>query len=180
MKTITGKILSIEIGVAVNKRDGGTYQGWRLVYRNSEGKTEEIAKPMAGLKYQPALGEALKKLAAGDEFTAEMEKNASNYWEVISVRKGSEMPSEAAGTTVQPAAKKEYKTDKSGNWETTEERAARQVMIVRQSSLGHSVALFTGCHKEGDRITSKDVLKMAETFEAWVLRKPAEDAGEVE
>lgn len=168
MKTITGKILSIEIGVNVKKKDGGTYEAWRLRYTDADDKIQEIAKPIGGLKYQPQLKAALEALREGDEFTADMEKNDRGYLEVVSIRKGSEMPSDTGG-----AAPKSYKTDKQ--YETAEERKARQTYIVRQTSLDRSVDLVIH-----GKIDEKNVLKVAEKFENWVMRKADSDSGEVE
>jgi hypothetical protein len=165
MKTIGGKILSIEIGVPVRKQDGGTYDGYQIVYNGMDGKVATLAKHMNSLKFQPALHEALKGLKAGDIFTGEIEKGDKGFWEVLSVRKETELPSEQAGRGESVASpKKEYKSDKS--WETAEERAAKQRFIIRQSTLAQAVALVVA-----GKIEEKSVLKAAEKFEAWVMRQ---------
>jgi hypothetical protein len=171
MKTIIGKVIKVEIGVPVKKKDGGTYDAWRLTYNDSDGAVAQIAKPVGGLKFQPALKAALESLSPDDEFTVEMEKNDKGYLDVTSVRKGVDMPTPTTFT------RKDYKTDKSGNWETSEERAKRQVHITRQSSLDRAVQL-SGLR---GKLDTKDVLKLAETFETWVLREtPPAEAPEVE
>lgn len=169
MKTIVGKILSIEIDVNVMKADNsGTYKGWRLSYQTPEGKVEQIAKPMAGLKYQPALKAQIDVLGAGDEITIEMEKSDKGYWEILSIRKGMDMPAEKQGASV---PQKQYKTDKQ--YETAEERQNKQVYIVRQTCLDRAVELAIA-----DKVKVDGLLKAAEKFEAWVMRK--EETGGVE
>ena len=58
------------------------------------------------------------------------------------------------------------------NYETAEERARRQVYIIRQSSLGTAVELL------GSGASVADVINTAKQFEAYVFSKEAE--GEVD
>jgi ABC-type tungstate transport system permease subunit len=52
-------------------------------------------------------------------------------------------------------------------YETPEERAARQVLIVRQSSLGHALE-YTATNKIKDEA---EVLALANRFSDWVFQK---------
>jgi hypothetical protein len=54
------------------------------------------------------------------------------------------------------------------NYETADERAARQVMIVRQSSISNAVALLK---TEKHTPTTEEVLAVAKQFENFVLGK---------
>lgn len=178
MKTITGTVMGIELGVSIPKKDGGNYEGWRLTYRDDTGKISEIAKPIGGLRYQPALRTALQGLANGDRFAADMEKNDRGYLEVVSVRKGDEMPVQTtpAPVRVGSAVEGKFKSDKSSNWETTEERARRQVLIVRQSSIAQAVELVGQKNAKLDQL-----FELASKIEDWVMREaPVAEAPEVE
>lgn len=53
-----------------------------------------------------------------------------------------------------------------GNWETAEERALRQVWIIRQSSLASAANLLAGREVAGDPVEA--VLEAAKRFEAYV------------
>lgn len=101
--------------------------------------------------------EAISAAVAGDTFEVDVKKNANGIYEWMSAVKvdaSAALPS--AGTT-----------GKSGNWETTEERARRQVLIVRQSCLAQAVALANT--RFGTDML--DVLQTAAQFEAWVTRE---------
>jgi hypothetical protein len=56
------------------------------------------------------------------------------------------------------------------NYETKEERQVRQIMIVRQSSLGHAVATFAVGGKTAP--TPEAVIEVAKMYEQYVLGGP--------
>ena len=69
------------------------------------------------------------------------------------------------------AGKQPYTPRPNDTYETKEERAARQVMIVRQSSISSALAF---CAQQKDFFKGTDdavgeVLNVAARFEAWVL-----------
>lgn len=100
----------------------------------------------------------LKASQPGEFYDVEVKKNGE-YWDWVSAVKASGTDSGASGGAATPAA------GGGGGWsrETSEERAQRQVMIVRQSSLGHAVnALGTGK-------TIEEYINTAKDFEAYVL-----------
>ena len=158
MKTIVGTVIQVSLNTQVKKKDGGTYPGWQLIY-NTDGKVETIAKHQNSLKYSPTLKAALETLAAGDPIAIDLEKGETGYWEVLSIRKGEEMPTPAGGGAQQPARK--YQTDKSSTYETPEERALRQALIVRQSSVTSAIAALPGSDM-------KTILKAAKQIEDHV------------
>lgn len=158
MKTVVGNVLQVDIDTNVKKKDGGTYKGWRLTYRTEDGTIEEIAKHMNTLKYQPSLRPVLESLAKDDEFTIELEKGDSGYWEVVSIAKGANMP---APTPKQAGPK--YKTDRMDRSDDV------QKMIVRQNVLGHATAALAAGSKAA--LKPEDVIAVAEKYEAWVMSK---------
>lgn len=162
-KSIAGKVISIEFDLDVEKQAGGKYKAWSLTYRDDAGKTAAFTKPMAGLKFQPALKGALQDLKPGDDFVAQMEKNKSDFWEITSISKGGALPVSANGASGQTQA---YRTDRMAR---SESDAERQTSIIRQSSLKAAVDLYKGSDN-----SIEDVLKTAAEFEAWVTRKDEE------
>jgi hypothetical protein len=165
-KNLGGKVIMMEFDVDVKKQDGsGSYKAWSLTYRDSDGKTDTIIKPMQGLKFQPALKAALQDLKPGEDFVAEMEKNKNNYFEVTSISKGSALPVQSGGNT-----QEKYRTDRTAKYEADTDR---QTSIVRQSSLKAAVD-FVAKHAHAEDCDATTVLTIAEQFEAWVNRKDAE------
>src|SRR3990167_6921512 len=137
----SGVIISVSLSTQVKKQAGCTYEAYELILKNSEGEIETIQKPVQGFKFNPALKEALSSLATGDEVTVLMEKNAAGFWEVQSVTKGitevQQVPS--SKTSPSPPGNKVI----GSNYETAAERTARQVLIVRQSSLANAIATLS-------------------------------------
>lgn len=151
MKTIVGKVYEVEIGVPIKKRAGGTYEGWRLTYKTDDGEINKVEKAVTNFKYQPSLKAALESLAKGDDFTMELEKDG-DFWNVTSLAKGANIPT----PTPKDASPSRYKTDR------TESDAARQVSIVRQSSLKAAVDAI------GPGSSASKYIEMAKTFEDFV------------
>ena len=133
---------------------------------SSDGKT----KGMKVLDFlQKDVFNAIKDAQPGDVYDASFEQNNKGYWQFSSVtatgEKAAVSPEARAGAVASVPAK--------GNWETSDERAARQVLIVRQSCLSTAVD-FLG----GKKVTEEDVIKTAKTFEAYVFSQPT--SGEIE
>src|SRR3990167_127114 len=146
------------------------YSVAEVAYKTSDGKT----KGMKVLDFvQKDVFATLKTVKAGDVLEANFEQNAKGFWQFKDVVVTSEK-----GDTSVPAASP---VKSGGNWETSDERAKRQVMIVRQSSLSNAIGYLA---LTGDKkVVPGDVIDIAEQFEAYVLSgTPAGDkpTGEVE
>lgn len=161
---VYGKVVSIGIDVPVKKKDGGTYQGWKLVYEDKDGDVKTIAKHMNSLKYANELHAGLKALVAGDDFVLSMEKEGE-FWNPKSIVKGAGVPMSTAKPAATIIAGKA--APGGGSWQTAEERAATQKYIVRQSSITNALKLL---ELRGDKkATVESVILVAEEFEAWVF-----------
>ena len=146
------------------------YSVAEVAYKTADGKT----KGMKVLDFvQKDVFATLKTVKAGDVLEANFEQNAKGFWQFKDVVLTSEK-----GDTSVPAASP---VKSGGNWETSDERAKRQVMIVRQSSLSNAIGYLA---LTGDKkVVPGDVIDIAEQFEAYVLSgTPAGDkpTGEVE
>jgi hypothetical protein len=97
----------------------------------------------------------------GQTVDVEVGKNDKDFTEWRSIQaSGAEVKSAASGSA--PA------TRVSGsNYETKEERAARQVLIVKQSSLSAAVASLTPGSKSA--LDPKTVLDLAQQYTDWVF-----------
>ena len=164
---ITGKIVSIDLNATITKASGGTYKGAEIVFKDANGKVQTKNIHENGLKYAPAVKNGLESLEPGDNFTVEMEKK-DDFWTWISIKKGIEQE-EKQKTTPQQST-----TSKSTSWETAEERAARQKLIVRQSSLTNAVA-FLAIQPGSMPITEVDVIETATTFYNWVFEQVVDE-----
>lgn len=110
----------------------------------------------------PEVFKTIKDLVAGDMIDVQLTKDANDYTQWSQVTKlGGEAPAAAAAEGV---AKTVAKTVTS-NYETKDERAARQVLIVKQSSIGAAVEHL----KARKDANGQDVLDLAQKFTDWVF-----------
>lgn len=176
---IQGVVISFNPNTKVNKVNGGSYDAWELVYRDAEGKVTTEARPATGLKFNPALRASLQSLAPNDAFTMVKEKEGQ-YWNVKSVSKGHSdvqdssvgMASAPAadGNRAAPAAARSGKVTGS-NYETPEERAKRQVIIVRQSSIGYAIQSVGSLDQQAaEEGYAEKVLNLAKEYEKHVYK----------
>lgn len=169
---IHGVMMSYNPNTKVAKQGGGTYDAWELVYRNTNNEVKTVAKPVQGLKFNKSLANQLAALQSGDEFTLLQEKKGQ-FWEVQSVEKGfKEVQDEvAAKPDGNRAPVREGKVTGS-NYETPEERAKKQVVIVRQGVLNAAIEfLKLRIVNETSVIPSSDeVIKQAKEFEKYVYK----------
>lgn len=160
---VIGTVVQIATDTSIKKKDGSTYQGWKIVYEDDDGEVKTIAKHANSLKYNAALANGLKELSAGDEFTLEMVKE-NDFWNPKSIYKGKVAP---AASTSEPS-KGSNKTPSGGgsSYPTKEERAATQMQIIRQSSLGHAVNL-AGV-QGSKKVSARDIIATAQEFVLYV------------
>lgn len=159
---VIGTVVSVEIDVEIAKADGGVYQGSRLTYRDNEGKIKERAFHNNAFKFNKTLKVQLSNLKAGDSFTMEMEKKG-DFWNVNSilpnVKTEAVQKQYVGASAATPSPKSTY--------ETPEERAKKQVYIVRQSSISAAVDMLAA--NGGKKTTAKEVIEVAKEFEAYVF-----------
>lgn len=151
-------VVSVELDVAIEKNAGGTYKGFRLAYRDASGSLKEKTAHMNSLKFNPTLKTALSNLAAGDKAVLTMEKEG-DFWNIKSIVKDGQVSAKPTNDTPASAGTKVTATaSPRSTYETPEERAKKQVYIVRQSSISSAIDLLT---LQGDK--KVDVTKVIET-----------------
>lgn len=166
MSDIQIEIINVEMEVKPTKVAGKTYNLWKVVYKNKSFQDKVEEKKQAGF-VAPQVEETLKSTKYGDKFTVVREKDG-DYWKWIQLKKeGDEVMIQPQQGNAVPVSKAPTPTPKS-TYETPEERAARQVMIVRQSSISSAVAALK---VEKAALNSNDVINMAKDFENYVLGK---------
>jgi len=101
----------------------------------------------------------------GQQFTVEAQK-PGEYWEWVSM---TQLPpgTEQASTAAPTASKGSTTPITKSTYETAEERAARQVLIVKQSSISAAVAILSPGAKSSLKV--EDVLSTAQTLTDWVF-----------
>lgn len=148
-------------------KTGKPYTSLNVAYRK-DGKIE-------GKKIFPFgdknIYDTVAKANKGDVFTVVSEKNEGGFWEWTSITSGANVPVQStAPTGTQSSAPKTagFVSPKS-TYETPEERAVKQEMIVRQSSLSNSISLLKTDKKNP---TLDEVFVAATAMFNWVMNKP--------
>lgn len=145
-------------------KTGKTYQMLEVAYKNNtfQGKVE--SKKIMPFGAQKNAFDALAVAQPGESFDVEVVKNGQGYNDWVAVAKATAGP--VAGPNKAPT-QATTGAQRSGNWETAEERAKRQIYIVRQSSIGHAVSLLSTGAKAPPKLD--DVLTTAKSIEQYVF-----------
>jgi hypothetical protein len=104
----------------------------------------------------------------GQTVEVETVKNG-DFWEWKSI-------TVASGATSAPAAGAASTRVTGSNYETKEERAARQVMIAKQSSLDRAVEILKHNNPKG-LVEAAAVKELAQDLTDWVLGKDSDKSG---
>jgi len=148
------KVTSVSPSVQKESTTGKAYAAFELGYT-----LDGTAKKQFVMSFEKAVYGILREAQVGDIFNITTKQNGK-YTNWVSAEKVGSEPVDAS------PAKAGRTTASKASYETTEERAARQVMIVRQSSLGHAVNLLGA--NEG-AFTAADAIVVAKIFEKYVM-----------
>lgn len=137
----------------------GTFYQYTLKYVDLA-NNKDFTRKMVGVKDAKLSYDAFKNAKPGELYDVNVVKNENGFWVWETVAKIDGDASGPAGFAVgvAPAAR-------TGTWETPEERARKQILIVRQSCLAQAVAFV------GNGTLVDDVIERAEQFEEWVNRE---------
>lgn len=143
----------------VDVQDKGKYQQAVVNYTTKEGKAEK--KNVMSFKNK-ALYSILSTAQTGEVYDVQLGKNEQGYWEFTSAAKseGGSSQNQGGKAAASPAPRSTY--------ETPEERAARQVYIIRQSSLSTALGILSVGAKA---VKVSDVLATAKVLEDYVFGK---------
>lgn len=159
---VKGIVVSVEIDVQVAKNGGGSYPGARLAYRDEQGAMKEKAFHNNVFKFNAPLKTQLSNLNVGQGFTMEMQKEGE-FWNVKSI-----MPSNNNIEATSSASNKAVPTaSPKSTYETSEERAKKQVYIVRQSSITAALKFAEINKIKTDSVES--LIPYAKAFESYVF-----------
>lgn len=146
----------------VDVQDKGKYQQAVVNYTTKEGKAEK--KNVMSFKNK-ALYSTLSTAQPGDVYDVQLGKNEQGYWEFTSATKGQ------GGVQAQAGNKTQASPAPRSTYETPEERAARQVYIIRQSSLSTALGILSVGAKG---VKVNDVLATAKVLEDYVFGKASD------
>lgn len=146
-----------------------SYQQLEVSFKNlTSGKVE--SKKLMSFGNGNAFA-SLANAKAGDIFTVESQKNEkTGYWDWVSVTQAA--PGAAVEQVANPT-KPGFTPAPKSNYETPEERAKKQIYIVRQSSLSAAIATLTPGAKAP--LEAEKVLELAKIYTDYVFEvaKPA-------
>lgn len=161
------KMLSVEINVPVEKRDGGTYQATKLVYTDSSGRTITKAIGTEHLSRPENVGLAMKLRNLAQQTPTEIVlstvKNGA-YTNVVDLESPSDVPtSELAESTPSGATEKTSgssyasKGSKGYSGKSPEERRSIQAQVALKAAVDLASS-------RGGNIT--EIVQNAKTFNA--------------
>jgi len=162
------EIQVINVQATTKPTKKGSYIMLDVAYKNVNTGKIEGKKVMSFVNKE--LFDTLSKAGNGATFTITSEKNEdSGYWDWVGIQASAGADPTNAIPTGAPAGKS-FASPKS-TYETAEERAARQVLIVRQSSLTTAIATMKTDKKDLDPDL---VMGLAQVYCDWVFQKEAD------
>lgn len=171
------QLLSNQVTTQTNSK-GKPMQVLEVAYKNLtfQGKVE--SKKLFDFGVQADSFKVLAAASPTTTFEVEVVKNNAGYNDWVKVTRADVTSATAQATSSGPsrAGTSPASAAPKGNWETPEERAKKQVYIIRQSSLNVAVAaLAVGAKKPLD---AGEIIGLAKQLEAFVLDTGA-DVSEV-
>ena len=144
-------------------KNGRNYQSLEIMYKNDQGQAQ--SKKLMSFA-NPDVFKAAQSWEKGNVIDVSTEKDANGYWQWTAVGNADNTQDTNSGNTAVATQAKAPVGKSGGNWETTDERQARQVMIVRQSSLSNAVATLA---LSATKASANDVISLAKLYEGFVL-----------
>ena len=137
----------------------GSYQVAEVIYKNLSYNNKVENKQVFSFGAQAAAFKALAEAQPNATFEVEVKKNQQGYndWTAVKPSNGNPEPKTTQGSTG---------AQRTSTYETPEERAQRQVFIIRQSSLGHAISTLSVGAKS---VKADEAIKVAEQFTNWVM-----------
>lgn len=171
MPQINITVLNVQQTTQPSKKQGASpYQMLEVAYKNNTFQSKVESKKIMPFGAQKATFDALAVAQPGESYDVEVVKNAGGFNEWVSVQKAAAgavgaSPVQASGMRNNAGTG----APRSSNFETPEERALRQVYIVRQSSLATAERL----HSVGAKAPVKvdELINTAKKLEAYVFNR---------
>ena len=156
------KVIDVEQGKGTSKA-GKPYDFLDVSFKNMTFQEKVEAKKIFPFGAKEVFS-TLQKAGKGDVFTVLREKDKEGYWQWVGIAAG-EVEMET-GTTAAPAGAKPAGVATKSTFETPEERAKKQVYIIKQSSIGHAIEILKTDKKNP---TVEEVIGVAGVLVDYVL-----------
>jgi hypothetical protein len=157
------------VNVEVTTPAGKKYQMAEVVYKQEYNGKQDVKTKKVMSFANPAVFATVKDAKSGEQYELTQVKE-NEYWQWTNLVKidgnTSAAPSAPASSTSRQAA-----SYSGRDFETKEERADRQRLIVRQSSLSNAINILTPGSKSA--LDTKAVLALADELVAWVTQAPS-------
>lgn len=149
--------------ISADVEDKGKYKMAEIAYKDLI-KNQVSSKKLMSFS-NPLVYKIMVDAKKGEIFNVELIKNEKGYWDWTAVTSSNSVDTAGA---VPAAAGAKINTSPKSTYETAEERAQRQILIVKQSSLSNAIEYLTatGAVKKA---SAKDVTICAQEFYEWVF-----------
>lgn len=159
------KVIDVEQGKATSKA-GKPYDFLDVSFKNMTFQEKIEAKKIFPFGAKEVFS-TLQKAGKGDVFTVLREKDKDGYWQWVGIAAGEiEMETSAASSGYAAPGPKPAGVATKSTFETPEERAKKQVYIIKQSSIGHAIEILKTDKKNP---TVEEVLHTADALVDYVL-----------
>lgn len=142
----------------------GSYQQLEVTYKNLTYSGKVESKKLMSFGANAGAFKALAEAPNGSQWEVTVVKNAQGYndWTaVVAASTASVAPQQPGGAQARSQPGQTRST-----YETPEERAQRQILIVRQSSIGHALTTLSVGAKA---LKPDDVIALAKVYENYVF-----------
>jgi hypothetical protein len=156
-------ILSVSIEHVPGKNGG--YDKAEVAYKDHEGKV--AGKNLVSFNAPEAFA-VVKAAVNGDVLDVTSEKDAKGYWQWVKVAK-LDAAHAAAQPVATPAGKAATNPAPKNTYETPEERAFKQLCIVRQTGIERAIDTLHIIN--GSEFTVDDVVDVARQYEKYVFEE---------
>jgi hypothetical protein len=169
-------ITILNVAIATVPTAKGSYQVADVAYKNNSFQGKVEGKKVMSFGVTKDTFGVLSTAQPGQTFEVNVVKNDKGYndWVSMQPANGAVPSVSAAGATAVASASKGSTPAPRSTYETPEERAQRQVLIVRQSSLSSAVATLAVGSKV---VKPEEVLALAKRYNEWVFQKGADVQG---
>ncbi len=134
-----------------------------LSYNGPKGPADKVVR-----SFEQEVFKSLQGVKVGDTLDVQVVKDGEYWkWKGFTV---TEAQNDGVKNTVGAATAPVSSKAKVGDWETSEERAKKQVYIVRQSAINASIEYWG---LRGDKPSLEQILEVAATFERHVFDQNA-------
>jgi hypothetical protein len=154
-------------------KNGRTYQSLEVTYKGNDGKVS--AKKLMSFS-NPSVFKAAGSWNKGDVVDIVTQKDDAGYWQWTGIGTGGGVSAPSTSPVANGGSATATRVTGS-TYETKEERAAKQILIVRQSSLSvASQVLSVGAKAPPN---AADIIGLAKQFEAYVYAEEVKPIPEI-